>query len=169
MTVRPAVPQPPVTPVSPDPATVTCSSVTRADAAAQDTSTPGPGPRTATLDSSAAPPSTRTRPATVEERTSAPPSISSAGPSPPSSAMPRAPLPGSWSRRAGASPLARSRVTSAPRPMTPTGRPGASANAPVPVRRPSTIVSRSASDRAAAKAAAGVSRSMQPGVRTPTQ
>ena len=82
---------------------------------------------------------------------------------------PRALLPGSSSRSVGPEGPARSRVASAPSPTTRTGRPAASANAPASLMRPSMIVSRSVSARAAVNASAAVSFAVQPAARTPTQ
>ncbi len=164
-TVRPGVAHSPRTPGSPLPTTVTWSSETRAAEASQVTSTPGPGPLATTLDSSAAPPRTTTRPNTSVALTDAPSSICT----PPSTRTPAALLPASCSRSAGPDPVWRSRVASAPTPSTRTGRPAASANGPSAVSRPSRIVSRSGSARAAAKASAAVSFAVQPAVRMPTQ
>ena len=168
--VRPAVAQLPVTPAAPDPRTVTCSNTRRVLPVSQTASSAGDGASISRPESWAEPPRTRTRPSTTEPDAAAPSSICSAGAAaPPSIWSPRALLPGSSSRSVAPDVPVRRRVVSAPRPTTRTGRPVASANGPASLMRPSRIVSRSVSARAAANASAAVARSEQPAAFTSTQ
>ena len=168
--VRPAVAQLPVTPAAPEPRTVTCSNARRALPVSQTASSAGDGASISTPESSAEPPRTRTRP--VHDRArhgGAVVDLQRRGAAPPSIWSPRALLPGSSSRSVAPDVPVRRRVASAPRPTTRTGRPVASANGPASLMRPSRIVSRSVSARAAANASAAVARSVQPAAFTSTQ
>ena len=163
--MRPEVAQSPRTPASPEPSTVTWSRSRREEAASQFAATA----LATTLERFASPPRTSTSPSSRLELTVAPASTCSAGAFPPSTRSSEALLSGSCSRSVAADPLGRRRVASPPRPMIRTGRPAASANAPSAVSRPSRMVSRAASERAAENASAGVSLATHPSVLTPTQ